>query len=138
MTLGSTQPLTEMSTRNLPGGKGRPAPMADNLTAICEPTVQEMWEPRRLTTLLASTACYRDSFIFLRTQQASVSIVAFISSRTVPSAVLEHSFMFVTKSDTIKCVYSVFNSTFCVCSRTPRHDCIRMCKLLNPLLHFVR
>jgi hypothetical protein len=24
MVLGSTQPLTEMSTRNLPGGKGRP------------------------------------------------------------------------------------------------------------------
>jgi hypothetical protein len=36
MALGSTQPLTEMSTRNLPGGKGRPARKADNLTAICE------------------------------------------------------------------------------------------------------
>jgi hypothetical protein len=34
--LESTQPLTEMSTRNLPGGKGRPARKADNLTAICE------------------------------------------------------------------------------------------------------
>jgi hypothetical protein len=31
--------LTEMSTRNLPGGKGRPACKAENLTAICEPTV---------------------------------------------------------------------------------------------------
>jgi hypothetical protein len=39
MTLGSTQPLTEMSTRNLPGGKGRPARKAENLTAICEPIV---------------------------------------------------------------------------------------------------
>jgi hypothetical protein len=39
MALGSTQPLTEMSTGNLPGGKGRPARGADNLTAICEPTV---------------------------------------------------------------------------------------------------
>jgi hypothetical protein len=39
MTLGSTEPLTEMSTRNLPGGKKRPARRADNLTAICEPTV---------------------------------------------------------------------------------------------------
>jgi hypothetical protein len=39
MALGSTQPLTEMSTKNLPGGKGRPARKADNLTAICEPTV---------------------------------------------------------------------------------------------------
>jgi hypothetical protein len=39
MALGSTESLTEMSTRNLPGGKGRPAREADNLTAICEPIV---------------------------------------------------------------------------------------------------
>jgi hypothetical protein len=39
MALGSTQPVTEMSTRNLPGGKGRPARKADNLTAIYERTV---------------------------------------------------------------------------------------------------
>jgi hypothetical protein len=39
MTLESTHPLTEMSTRNLHGGKGRSARKADNLTAICEPTV---------------------------------------------------------------------------------------------------
>jgi hypothetical protein len=38
---------------------------ADNLTAICEPTVYKMWEPRRSTNLWASTACYRDSFTFL-------------------------------------------------------------------------
>jgi hypothetical protein len=37
MTLGTTQPLTEMSTRNLPGG---------------------------LTTLWASTASYQDIFTF--------------------------------------------------------------------------
>jgi hypothetical protein len=39
MALGSTQTLTEMSTRNIPGGEGRPARKADNLTAICEPIV---------------------------------------------------------------------------------------------------
>jgi hypothetical protein len=39
MALGSTQPLTSVSTRNIPGGKGWPACKADNLTAICEPTV---------------------------------------------------------------------------------------------------
>jgi hypothetical protein len=39
LALGLTQPLVEMSTRNLPGGKGRPARNADNLTAICEPIV---------------------------------------------------------------------------------------------------
>jgi hypothetical protein len=37
MALGSTQPLTEMSTKNLNGGKGWPKSKADNLTAICEP-----------------------------------------------------------------------------------------------------
>jgi hypothetical protein len=51
MALGSTQSLTEMSTRNLPGGKGRPARGADNLTAVCEPIVLIVWEPRRLTNL---------------------------------------------------------------------------------------
>jgi hypothetical protein len=39
MALGSTQPLTELSTRNLPGGKKRPARRADNHAAICEPNV---------------------------------------------------------------------------------------------------
>jgi hypothetical protein len=39
MTLGLTQPLTGMSTRNLPGIKGRMARKADKLTAICEPIV---------------------------------------------------------------------------------------------------
>jgi hypothetical protein len=39
MVLGSTQPLTEMSTRNLPGGKKRPARRADSFAAICEPNV---------------------------------------------------------------------------------------------------
>jgi hypothetical protein len=39
MALRSTQPLTEMSTRNLPGRKEGPERKADNLTAICEPIV---------------------------------------------------------------------------------------------------
>jgi hypothetical protein len=64
MALGSTQPLTEMSTRNLPAGKGRPVCGADNLTATCESIVYKMWEPQHLTTLWAFMACYRDSFTF--------------------------------------------------------------------------
>jgi hypothetical protein len=64
MALGSTKRLTEMRTRNIPGGKGRLARKAD-LTAICEPITRSMWEPRRLTTLWASTACYRDIFTLL-------------------------------------------------------------------------
>jgi hypothetical protein len=51
----------------------RPASKAHNLTAICEPTVQKMWKPQRLTNLWASTACYRDSFTFR-------SIIIIISS----------------------------------------------------------
>jgi hypothetical protein len=43
MALGSTQPLTEMSTSNLRGGGGvkggRPARKADNPSVICEQTV---------------------------------------------------------------------------------------------------
>jgi hypothetical protein len=39
MSLGSTQPLTEISTRNLPRCKERPAFKVDNVTAICEPIV---------------------------------------------------------------------------------------------------
>jgi hypothetical protein len=53
--------LTEMSTRNHPGGKGR---LTDNLTAICEPLSRKC-EGRRLTTLWASTAIHRDRFNFL-------------------------------------------------------------------------
>jgi hypothetical protein len=47
-----------MCTRNHSGGKGRPARKADNYTAICELVVYRMWEPRRLTTLWASTASF--------------------------------------------------------------------------------
>jgi hypothetical protein len=36
MVLVSTQPLIEMSARNLPEGKERPARKADDSTAICE------------------------------------------------------------------------------------------------------
>jgi hypothetical protein len=39
MALGATQLLTEMSNRNLPGYKGRPARRAEKLTSICEPIV---------------------------------------------------------------------------------------------------
>jgi hypothetical protein len=65
MALGSTQPLTEMSTRNVPGGKGRPTRKAENLTAICESIVWKMWETRRFTTLWPSMTCYRYSLTFL-------------------------------------------------------------------------
>jgi hypothetical protein len=63
MVLGSTQPLTEMSTRNLPGGKKRPARRADNLAAIYEPMSKNVGastsrNPKGLHGL------YRDNFTF--------------------------------------------------------------------------
>jgi hypothetical protein len=42
MALGSTQPLTEISTRNLH--------VTDNLTAKCEPTVSQPYGPSRALT----------------------------------------------------------------------------------------
>jgi hypothetical protein len=41
MALGSTQPITEMSTRKLPGGKKWPVCRADNLATIYEPNVRK-------------------------------------------------------------------------------------------------
>jgi hypothetical protein len=39
MALGLTQALTEMSTRNIPGGKGQSALKANNHSTIYEPVV---------------------------------------------------------------------------------------------------
>jgi hypothetical protein len=67
MALGSTQPLTDMTLRKIPGGKGRPAPKTDNFTAFCQPTISKMLEPRRLTTLWIFKACYRIALLFYLT-----------------------------------------------------------------------
>jgi hypothetical protein len=61
MALGLTHRLTEMSTRNLPRGKGW---LEHKATAICMPIVLKMWEPLRLRILWASMACYRDGLTF--------------------------------------------------------------------------
>jgi hypothetical protein len=61
MALRSTQPLTEVSTMNLPGCKGRSGRKADNLTTIRKPIVYKASKSHHLR---ASTACYRDSFNF--------------------------------------------------------------------------
>jgi hypothetical protein len=65
MTLGSTQTLTEMSTRNIPGGKGILARKGYNLTAISEPIVLENVEasqtykpPQSVTGKILPFLCY--------------------------------------------------------------------------------
>jgi hypothetical protein len=75
MVLGSTQPLKEMNTRSIPGGKGRPARKSDNPTAICEPIIKKMCEPRRLTNLCLFTASYRDSFTFFIFIEANILLL---------------------------------------------------------------
>jgi hypothetical protein len=57
----STQPLTEMSTKNILVGKEQLECKTDNFTAICQPTLQRIREPRCLINLWASLACYSDS-----------------------------------------------------------------------------
>jgi hypothetical protein len=76
----------EMSTRNHSGGRGRLARKADNLTAICEPIGQKMWEHRCLTTVWASTASYRDSFTDMAVGWTSSDRVSW---RSVVLAVLD-------------------------------------------------
>jgi hypothetical protein len=67
----STQPLTEMSTRNLPGRKGLPAHKADNLTANCEPmsikcgiinVLYSFGPPRPITWIVHLAVCAPNNF----------------------------------------------------------------------------
>jgi hypothetical protein len=63
MDLGAAQPLTEMSTRNLPGGKKRPARRADNLP----PSMSRMSENVGASTSRNPKGLhglYRDNFTF--------------------------------------------------------------------------
>jgi hypothetical protein len=81
MALESTQLLTEMSTRNLPGGTGRPARKTDNLTTICgADRLEKRWNPRRLITLWAFTACYSEIAFYI--------IYYYITTTTVTSTLL--------------------------------------------------
>jgi hypothetical protein len=56
---------TQISGRNLLGGKVRPEHKVHNLNAIYELIPYTMWERQYLKNLYVSTACYGDSFKFL-------------------------------------------------------------------------
>jgi hypothetical protein len=80
MALGSTQPL-EMSTRNLPGGKGSWVRKAGNLTAICEPIVSQPCGPSRPVKGIASrylmrvVACVVNSFHVFNGNRAFMTVL---------------------------------------------------------------
>jgi hypothetical protein len=57
--LGSTQALTEMNVRKLPWVKGG---RRSKLSAVCEGLSRIIREPRRLTNILVSKACYTYRF----------------------------------------------------------------------------
>jgi hypothetical protein len=62
MALGSTQPLTEMSTMNLSGGRGRLARQADNLTAICDPIRANLSDEHLKSLLVISVSRFEPQF----------------------------------------------------------------------------
>jgi hypothetical protein len=72
MARGKLILLTEMSTKNLAGGKGQPGHKADNLTTISEPIFYKIWDPQQLTILWASMACYRDIITFFTFMSSSL------------------------------------------------------------------
>jgi hypothetical protein len=55
MALGSTQPVTEISTMNVSEDEGRLAHDTDSLTVICKSSVKKIWEPGRLISLWTSS-----------------------------------------------------------------------------------
>jgi hypothetical protein len=73
MALGSTQPLTEMGTRNFPGVKGGwPARKADNFTVICEPTVSQPYGLPRPVTGIAFIHIHVKILITTRTKVRNI------------------------------------------------------------------
>jgi hypothetical protein len=81
MSLGQTQPLNKNEYQESSWGyraADRPARKSwqpyRHLWSDC---LQKIWEPRRLTTLRAFTACYRDSFTFLLQNEGGKDVACF-------------------------------------------------------------
>jgi hypothetical protein len=62
MSLGLTQPLKNRVPGSISGGKMRQASKPDNVPAICERLSRKCG----ILDVSPSTACYRESFNFLR------------------------------------------------------------------------
>jgi hypothetical protein len=63
MSMGLTQPLTEISTRNVPWGKGGRCIELTTLPPSCADCL-EIWEPQPPGTLRACPGLKWDSFTF--------------------------------------------------------------------------
>jgi hypothetical protein len=86
LALQFTQLSAQMSTRR---SYTRSVRKADDLSTICELIVEIVWDPRHLTTVLASTACKRDSFTFVL--YFAWPILNVVSLESFPSLVLRTS-----------------------------------------------
>jgi hypothetical protein len=66
VAVGSTQPLTEMSARNLPeGSKARPERKSNNFTTVSADYPENVGTSTS-RILWTSAACYRDSYTYFR------------------------------------------------------------------------
>ena len=80
MSLGSTQPLVNMSTKNIPGGKGGRCVRLTSPTSRAE--CHEIWEPKPPRTLWTTPGPLRDSlplFLYIYTVFARVICALFFS-----------------------------------------------------------
>jgi hypothetical protein len=86
MALGLTQPVTEMSTRNISWrGKGRRCTGLTTLPPSCADCL-EIWEPQPPGTLTACPGLYRDwfTFTFLRCIRRCVSTGDMLLAQLLP------------------------------------------------------
>jgi hypothetical protein len=90
MTLGSTQPLVEMSTRNIPGGKGGGC-VGLTTSPPSRAECHEIWESKPPGTLWATPGLLRDSFTFTLTLEQKTCIAHKVRVYLNLSSRIDHS-----------------------------------------------